>query len=176
MQVSKALENFTYPDITAFLDLTWSGSSRRVHIKLVADTPLTRQFVALCLGHTGLTYHNTNLLNTENYNNSRIIWGGDISGQIAAGNQVLPPIESSECGGAVVMKPGMVVAATDLSNAAQRTQFGIVVKYNSIGHVHNSSFYHLGFVDVDGQSVVERAVVSKYGIKNVKVTNCGVVY
>nr|XP_045586900.1 peptidyl-prolyl cis-trans isomerase H-like [Procambarus clarkii] len=47
----------------AFLDLGWAGSTRgRVTIRLTPDTPLARQFVLLCTGQRGHTYHNTKLL------------------------------------------------------------------------------------------------------------------
>ncbi|XP_045624247.1 peptidyl-prolyl cis-trans isomerase-like [Procambarus clarkii] len=46
----------------AFLDLGWAGSSRgRVTIRLAPDTPLARQFVLLCTGQWGPTYHNSKL-------------------------------------------------------------------------------------------------------------------
>ena len=176
MQVSKALENLKYPDISVFLDLAWPGTSpQRVHIKLVADTPLTRQFVTLFLGHTGLTYCNTKLRNWNKYYESGIVWGGGIRGQQAAAKQVLPPIQGSECGGTVNVKEGMVVASTNLSNAALITLFGLVFYYDGVCG-HTESFYQLGSVDTGGQAVLWTAYTSNDNIMQVRVLDCGVLF
>ncbi|KAK8746222.1 hypothetical protein OTU49_017308 [Cherax quadricarinatus] len=46
----------------AFLDLWWSQSRGRIHIRLSPNTGLARQFVLLCTGQQGLTYQHTSFI------------------------------------------------------------------------------------------------------------------
>lgn len=174
VQVFKVLRSLK--PLNVFLDLSWMGElPQRIFICLAGDTPLIQQFVTLCLGHTGLTYCNTNLLSVESNDYRKIVWGGDITSQKAAAKQTLPPIKETLCGKKVDISTGMVVAKTELSDVAKRTWFGIVMGCSNLYRSYNQQLHKLGTLDVGGLSVMERAV-GNTSIASVKVVNCGVVY
>lgn len=162
-----------FPPTLVFLDLAWPGvESRRLHIRLNHDTLLTRRFVSLCLGLLGPTYCNTKFVQGENISSYTVIWGGDISGQMATKDSVVPPAKAEQHDHCFFIDSGRVLVSTDLTDPIKSVQFGIAVKSPTLklGLAH---YYHLGRVE-SGLEVVEEAIKANK-VSEMIVIDCGLV-
>ncbi|XP_069190423.1 uncharacterized protein [Procambarus clarkii] len=153
----------------AFLDLEWAGSTKeRVTIRLTPDTPLARQFVLLCTGQRGPTYHNTKLLQVGNKGQpGEWVVGGDYqSNDGMGGARLLPNLkgqyrESARAG---------AVWALGGAGGPRCAQFGITTRDRQVGYR-----LHGVFGDVVSGLDVVRAAVNHSDITEVNVVDCGVV-
>ncbi|XP_069193061.1 uncharacterized protein [Procambarus clarkii] len=153
----------------AFLDLGWAGSTRgRVTIRLTPDTPLARQFVLLCTGQQGHTYHNTKLME---------VWGKGQPGEWVAGGDY----ESIDGEGGAPLLPDLqgqyresrqagVLLASGGPGGPRSAQFIITTRDRQDGVQWSGVFGDV----VSGLDVL-RAAVNHSDITEVTVVDCGVV-
>ncbi|XP_069181116.1 tripartite motif-containing protein 59-like [Procambarus clarkii] len=153
----------------AFLDLGWAGSTRgRVTIRLTPDTPLARQFVLLCTGQRGHTYHNTKLLKVWRKGEpGEYVVGGDYeSNDGEGGASLLPDLQGqyreSRRAGVVMGRGGPW--------GHKSAQFAITTRDLRDGRQWSRVFGDV----VSGLNVV-RAAVNHSNIREVTVVDCGVV-
>ncbi|XP_069161667.1 uncharacterized protein [Procambarus clarkii] len=153
----------------AFLDLGWAGLTRgRVTIRLTPDTPLARQFVLLCTGQRGHTYHNTKLLRVV-YKGSQweCVGGGDYeSNDGKGGAPLLPDLQ----GQYRMSDRAGTVWATFGPEDPKSAQFVITTRDSQDGVQWQDVFGDV----VSGLDVV-RAAVNHSDITEVTVVDCGVV-
>ncbi|XP_069180547.1 uncharacterized protein [Procambarus clarkii] len=154
----------------AFLDLGWAGSTRgRVTIRLTPDTPLARQFVLLCTGQRGHTYHNTKLLWVADKGQpGEWVVGGDYkSNDGKGGAPLLPDLQGQyrESGQA-----GAVLSRCWPLGGPRSAQFIITTRDRQGGDQWSGVFGDV----VSGLDVV-RAAVNHSNITEVTVVDCGVV-
>ncbi|XP_069193497.1 uncharacterized protein [Procambarus clarkii] len=152
----------------AFLDLGWAGSTRgRVTIQLTPDTPLARQFVLLCTGLWGHTYHNTKLLWLGNKGEpEEWVGGGDYEFNDGwGGAPLLPDLQGQyrESG-----RAGTVWVRGALGSA-RSAQFFITTRDRQDG-----GQWPLVIGDVVSGLDVVRAAVNHSDITEVTVVDCGV--
>lgn len=149
-----------------FLDFKWPGSRKgRVHIRLVPDTTLARQFVFLCSGELGHSYRNTKLFDVHLKGEpGEWICGGDYQYNSGDGGAALLPDLRGN-----LQEPclaGDVWAAGRLWRDRE-SQFGITTRRGG------SALDVFGHVE-SGLEVVKAAANYRH-IKEVTVVDCGVV-
>ncbi|XP_069180684.1 uncharacterized protein [Procambarus clarkii] len=154
----------------AFLDLGWAGSTRgRVTIRLTPDTPLARQFVLLCTGQRGHTYHNTKLLRVGGKGQPGVcVRGGDYeSNDGEGGASLLPDLQGQY---RESRQAGAVGSWWPLPGGLRSAQFFIATRDRQAGLQWPRVFGDV----VSGLDVV-RAAVNHSDITEVTVVDCGVV-
>ncbi|XP_069181113.1 uncharacterized protein [Procambarus clarkii] len=153
----------------AFLDLGWAGSTRgRVTIRLTPDTPLARQFVLLCTGQRGHTYHNTKLLQVGNKGQpEEWVAGGDYKSN--DGEEETPLLPNFQGQYRESLRAGAVFAWYG-PGGPRSAQFTITTRDRQGGYQWSRVFGDV----VSGLDVV-RAAVNHSDITEVTVVDCGVV-
>ncbi|KAK8746215.1 hypothetical protein OTU49_017305 [Cherax quadricarinatus] len=153
----------------AFLDLGWEKSTRgRVQIRLSPDTRLARQFVLLCTGQRGPTYHNTKLIHVGLRGQpGECVVGGDYERNDGSGGAPLLPdlrgeYRRSGSAGAVFFwyKPGSVRSA----------KFSIITRDCKEGATVPNVFG-----EVESGLDVARAAANHTDITEVAVVDCGII-
>ncbi|XP_045607951.2 peptidyl-prolyl cis-trans isomerase isoform X1 [Procambarus clarkii] len=149
----------------AFLDFGWAGSTRgRVTIQLAPDTLLSRQFVLLCTGQQGPSYHNTRLFRVSRKSRpGEWVEGGDYESNDGLGGAPLLPDLKGESRGSA--RAGDVWSRWLDHRSAQ---FAITLRD------HPGRWSRVFGEVVSGLDVV-RASVNHSDIKEVTVVDCGVV-
>lgn len=154
-----------------FLELSAGGSTLgRLHILLVPDTPRARNFALLCTGEKHHSYANTSLLWARHKGQAMEgVWGGDYEMDDGEGGAAL--VRGLTTGGEY-RRPWTAGTVEGLwwKGDAQGAQFLIYTRDNP-GKVCERAF---GVVE-RGLGVLVRAINRYPDIKQVKVTDCGLV-
>lgn len=158
-----------YSCAQVFLDFGWEGEMRgRVYIELNPDTGLARQFLMLCTGERGFSYHSTRLLEVVKQGHpGDYVCGGDYEKDTGDGGAPLLPGLQEDHDYERLAKSGLV-GTLFTPGSPHCAQFYICIR-------DEDSSYGFTFGEVVSGLEVVKAATKLKNIADVKVVDCGVV-